>query len=173
MCGRNAFLTSPALPVSMFFLLSLAGGAQAHRLDAQAFLTGNKLQVEAWFSSGEPARGAKVEIRGAGDRLLGEGKMNEKGVFVYTLEKPEALRIVVTAGLEHRKELRISEAQMGQTSVDPIPLADRSSNVPWKDILIGISFLLALAAFFLNYRSARKIRILESRLRVAEKCTKV
>src|SRR5262249_46378058 len=106
---RNSLMHSPALFLAGTFLLLVAGEAQAHRLNAQAFLLpGNKLQVDAWFSTGEPARGAKVEIHGSGDRLIAEGKTNDKGIFDCSLEQLEELRIVVTAGAEHRKELRVS-----------------------------------------------------------------
>jgi hypothetical protein len=161
---------SPALLLAAPFLLFVAGEAQAHRLNAQAFLhPGNKLQVDAWFSTGESARGAKVEIHGNGDRLIAEGKTNDNGSFVCSLEKLEALRIVVTAGAEHRTELRVSTEGINQTSSDPVPLADRDSGLPWKDILIGIGFLLALAGFALSYRNYRKLRSFEFRLGDAEK----
>jgi nickel transport protein len=38
------------------------------------------------------------------------------------------------------------------------PLADRSSPWPLKDVLIGVGFLLAVAAFVLGVRNARELR---------------
>jgi hypothetical protein len=146
------------------FLMSV-GRAQAHRLDAQAFLLpGNKLQVEAWFSSGEPARGANVEVHGAGDRLIAAGKMDEKGIFACTFEHHEALRIVIAAGAEHRKELRITATELSQTGADPVPLADRSESVPIKDALIGINLLLTLAMIGMYLRLRRQLAALEAKI---------
>jgi hypothetical protein len=143
----------------------MTGPAQAHRLDVQGFLLpGNKLQVEGWFSSGEPARGARVEIYGTDGGVVAEGKLDGSGVFTCSLGRPEALRIVVSAGADHRKELTISAVDMLQKPSEPVPLADRSPNLPVKDTLIGVAFLLALAAFVLNYRNSQKIRKLQAQL---------
>jgi nickel transport protein len=38
------------------------------------------------------------------------------------------------------------------------PLADRSSPFPFKDVLIGVGFLLAVAAFVLSWRNAQELR---------------
>src|SRR6516162_1320480 len=92
--------------VALLGLLACAGSAEAHRLDAQAFLRGGQLQVEAWFSSGEPAGGARVQVY-KGDQVIAEGEMDQKGIFICPLKKGGALRIVVSAGLEHRKELQV------------------------------------------------------------------
>jgi nickel transport protein len=164
MFHRDRSLIPPALLLSVAALLGMTGPAWAHRLDAQAFLKGNELQVEAWFSSGEPARGARIEIYGADGRVVADGRLDDNGIFTCSLERAEALRIVVVAGADHRKELLISAADMLQKSSEPVPLADHSSSVPVKDILIGVSFLLALAAFVLNYRNSQKIRKLRAQL---------
>jgi hypothetical protein len=147
-------------------LLATASTAQAHRLDAQAFLLpGNKLQVEGWFSSGEPARGAWVRIHGAEDHLLCEGKLDDQGIFVCTLKQPESLHIVVTAGDEHRKELYVSVPDGTVQASQPLTLADRNTSPPFRDILIGIAFLLALAAFAMAYRNSRRIKELSEVLK--------
>jgi catechol 2,3-dioxygenase-like lactoylglutathione lyase family enzyme len=44
---------------------------------------------------------------------------------------------------------------------DPMPLADRSTRVSLKDVLMGVGFLLALAAFALSVRNARKLEKLK------------
>jgi cobalt/nickel transport system permease protein len=153
-------LLGPALLV----LLLMPSSAQAHRLDAQAFLLpGNKLQVEAWFSSGEAAQAAKVEIYSADGRFIAHGTTNEKGIFTCTIEKLESLRIVVSAGAEHRKEFSVDPADSSTSTSEAVPLAVRDSGLPFRDVLIGAGFLLALGAFFLSYRNARKLRELESR----------
>jgi hypothetical protein len=40
---------------------------------------------------------------------------------------------------------------------------DRSSRVTAKDVLVGISFLLAAAAFVLSVRNARQLKALNRR----------
>src|SRR5438105_4786823 len=103
---RKISLVSPPAPLFVLLVLfASAGKVEGHRLDAQAFLLpGNKLQVEAWFSSGEPARGATINVFGADGRTIADGKLNERGIFICSLTRREALRIVILAGSEHRKE---------------------------------------------------------------------
>src|SRR5438270_5816753 len=100
-----------ALPVALI----LAGNAHAHRLDAQAFLKDGKVQIEAWFPSSGPAKGAKVEVFQTGAQLLTEGRTNEDGIFVFALKDPQSLRVVISDGSGHRKELSIAREAFGQT----------------------------------------------------------
>jgi hypothetical protein len=162
----NRSLKLLVLLIAVIALFATASVAQAHRLDAQAFLLpGNKLQVEGWFSSGEPARGAVVRIHGTEEHLICEGKLDDQGIFVCTLKQREPLYIVVIAGAEHRKELHVSVPEgMVQTS-QPLTLADRNASAPFRDIVIGLAFLLALAAFVMAYRSSRRITGLMERLK--------
>ena len=41
-----------------------------------------------------------------------------------------------------------------------MPRADRSSQVSIKDVLVGVGFLLSVAAFVLSLRNARQLRTL-------------
>jgi hypothetical protein len=153
--------------ITLLVLAGFATPGEAHRLDAQAFLLpGKKVRVESWFSSGEAAHGATVRVFGKGNQLITEGRLDEQGgwVFSYTDQLPE--RIVVYAGAGHLKELTFNAADFNATKsdlADSQPLTDRNSGTRIKDILTGVGFLLALAAFALAIRNSRKIRALEKR----------
>jgi nickel transport protein len=136
-------------------------------------LPGNRVQVESWFdSTGDSPKGAKVEVFDAGQQLLTAGRLDDQGVFVFSFAQAESMTVVVSAGAGHRKELTIPRADLlraltGQPAADTAspsaateetPRADRSSRVSAKDILVGVSFLLALAAFILSVRNARQLR---------------
>ena len=88
--------------------------------------------------------------------------------------KRSVSRSSCSAGAGHRKELEIPEAALSHEpaeshlqastsaegefpDVDPTPLADRSPRVSLKDVLIGVGFLLALAAFVLSLKNARHL----------------
>ena len=181
MRGRFAPLRPPALLFLILTMLLSVGKAQAHRLNAQAFLLPNKqVQIEGWFSTGEPAKGAKVEIRRETNESLASGRLDDQGVFIFSYAEAEPLTIVVAAGGGHRAQLSISAQELaqagrssetrGQASLSkegdppgPIRLAAHDSDTPIRDILIGASFLLAVAAFALSMRNARKLREGKSR----------
>jgi nickel transport protein len=176
MFGRSTPLSPPALLGGLLVLLAAAGTAQAHRLNAQFFvLPEHKVQIESWFENGDSPRSARVQVFRADGRLLTEGRLNEKGLFVFSFPDAEPLKVVVNAGAGHRKELQIaaeelvhsspSETKAGSTpsgtSEDvpgPVARGDRSSQVPIKDVLVGVGFLLAVAAFVLSLRNARQLR---------------
>jgi hypothetical protein len=157
--------------------LTAASVAAAHRLDAQAFvLPGqNKVQIESWFDDGKTPHGARVQVFRANQELLIEGRLDEQGIFVFSYPPGESLRVVVSAGLGHFKELNLSPDELApapQTPAaspaspetapkdrsTPIALADRGPAKWIKDALIGIAFLLAIAAFALGVRNARQLR---------------
>jgi len=157
------------------------GTAQAHRLNGQAFLLPNKqIQIEGWFSTGEAAKGAKVEVRNAAQQLISSGHLNGDGVYVFSFTAPEPFTVDIAAGGGHRAQLSITADQLAaadsgtstrtQESSDgspsrssPIAIGSHDPDLPIKDILIGAGFLLALAAFILSLRNARKLRNLKSR----------
>jgi nickel transport protein len=177
---RYPSVNSPALPAALLLAILLPGSARAHRLNAQAFVLPNqRVQIESWFSSGEPARGARVEVFRPGRQIVASGQMNDQGIFVFDYTMAEALSVVISAGAGHRIEVAVTSEELSRpreqpgkssapanadVAVDPIPLARREADIPIKDVLIGVGFLLALAAFVLGLRNARKLRELRSRL---------
>jgi hypothetical protein len=166
--------------VSLAAMLATAGDARAHRLEADyRVLPGRRVQMESWVDlTGESPRGAAVQVYRPAGQLLTEGRLNDKGIFVFSYTQAERLKVVVSAGAGHRKELEIPEAELArgatdsqaqgtiaataeQPDPDPAPLADRSSRVSLKDVLMGVGFLLALAAFALSVRNARRLNELK------------
>jgi hypothetical protein len=176
MLGRTTPLSAPALLLGLLAVLGSTRPAQAHRLEAEfAVLPGHRVQIESWFDSGGCPRSARVQVFRTNGALLTEGPMNEQGIYVFSFQEIEPFRVVVNAGLGHRKELDIPAAALAQVSSAPqtspasagdsseepsalLPRVDRSSRVSIKDVLIGVGFLLALAAFVLSLRNARQLR---------------
>ena len=146
--------------VAIPLLLSAANDAAAHRLDAQiTVLPARKVQVESWFSNGDVPRGAKVEIFSADGQPLQAGTLDDKGAFSFVTDAVRAMRVVVSAGAGHRKELLVTEAQLAPASSDsPVRVSSRETGAPMRDVLSGIAFLLGLGAFAISVRNAQKLR---------------
>jgi hypothetical protein len=147
-------------------VLFVAAPVQAHRLDAEARAkTVRKIQVESWFETGETPRNAKVEVFGADDVLLTEGRLSEAGTFAFFADGGP-LRVVVSAGDGHVKTLQIPAAnlEVGGAATDttqPLPSADRTP-APWlKEAVAGVALLLGAASFVLSLRNARQLRELK------------
>jgi hypothetical protein len=107
--------------------------------------------------------------------LLAEGNLNEAGQFVFRFTEAEPLEVIVFAGAGHRKSFVIPREKL-DASAPPSPTDDGTTSAPapqfiidrgdaWrdrlKDALIGISFLLAVAAFLLSWRNGQKLKALQ------------
>src|SRR5438105_7612564 len=109
MLGRINSLNPPVFLGAVLMSFLAAGEVQAHRLDAQVFMLPDlKIQVESWFSNGEAAKGARVQVFGAGEQLLHDGQLNEQGILLLPFTDVDRLKIVISAGAGHRKELSVS-----------------------------------------------------------------
>jgi hypothetical protein len=165
-------------------MLCRCSQAKAHRREAEyRVLAGKKVQIESWFDlTGESPVGAKVTVYHANGAVVTQGQIDEKGLFVFPYARSEPLRVVVSAGAGHRKEMQVPAADLAladpraapsSLQADPRtphagsgsePFADRSSKVSVNDVLLGLGLLLALAAFGLALGNARKLRDLRRQL---------
>jgi cobalt/nickel transport system permease protein len=157
-------LTAVALLLAPLALFAVPGAAHAHRLEADyRVLPDKRVQVESWFDiTGDSPQGAKVVVYHADGSVLTEGQIDAKGMFVFSFDKAEQLRVIVDAGQGHGKELHIPASALAKaapssdeetnsgTEATPQPFANRSSQVSLRDVLIGVGFILALGAFVLS-----------------------
>lgn len=142
--------------------LLLPGVSRAHRLLAEyKVLPGNRIQIESWFDfTGDSASDAKVSVYGAGGELFTEGRCNSEGVFVFAYRDVVPMRVVVAAGAGHTRELSIGKEELHlahEGNLGTKPFADRHSGTAAKDIVLGLSFIFALAALFMSIRNARRL----------------
>jgi nickel transport protein len=160
----------PAVPLAVLATLTLTGAAHAHRLEGEyRVLPDRKVRVEAWFETGDAPKGAKVRVyRADGSPLFSSpGELDARGEYVFAYEKAEKLKVVISAGDGHRKELTIPAAELSGPGPSPASAPrgpeetqarERAREFPFKDLLLGITFLLALGAFVLSLRNARRLR---------------
>jgi cobalt/nickel transport system permease protein len=140
-----AFLLIPFVP---------AGPAWAHRLKGEyKVLPGQQVRVEAWFDlTGDSPAGAEIQVTSANGQALAVGTLDEKGTFLFKFDRPEPLRVVISAGAGHREELNISLAELSRYD-DSTP-ADRRPVTTWLMLkaVSGIAAVAALAIFALAWR---------------------
>jgi len=114
-----------------------------------------KVKIESWLDLGGVPSGARLQVfRKSDGQLLLERSLDENGRLTFFADW-QPLHVVISAGDGHQKEIDI---QPESDITSPLPDADRSSRIGIKDILVGVGFLLALAAFVLSVRNHRRIR---------------
>lgn len=164
---RFASLMPPALLAPLLMLLWPCP-ARAHRLVVECrVLPEHKILVEAWYNSPlepHPAQMAKVQVLRSSGNVLIESELDEKGSFTFTYDQPETLRVIVTqtghreeASIDLSKVVPVSKATDEGKNVTP-QISSASNRESAKEVLIGVGFLLALAAFVLGVRNARALR---------------
>jgi cobalt/nickel transport system permease protein len=164
--------SSAALTVFIALLMT-ANPARAHRLQADYFLVADRqVRIESYFDDGKTPQSATVEVRRPDGRLLAQGPLDSQGCFVFAFDEAESLEVTINAGAGHRKSFVIPCEQLQQKAQPPDedtpnfvaqgPFPGRDSHDALreqiKDALIGVSFLLSVAAFLLSWRTHRRLR---------------
>lgn len=174
-------------PLVLAAIVVTAAPVRAHRLvAAYQALPGNKVRVSARYKvipKSIPAQDARVRVFRPGDKLLAEGRTDDNGQFNFSYATVEPLRVEVYQE-GHREEILIGASELETASAQADIALDTpsparigppdgkdpgASTAPeegarsWiKDILVGIAFLLALAAFLLSLRNARALARLKN-----------
>ncbi len=105
--------------------------------------------------------------------MLLEGQLSREGLFQFDAPAGQALQVIVEAGEGHRAEVTIRPDEVADpvaekaepTTTTPAPAQPpplrHDERFPFKDALTGISLLVAVAAFVLSLRNARRLRELK------------
>lgn len=131
--------------------------ASAHGLHLEARFADGSVRVEAFFSDGKPARGARVAVherRGeANGSLVHEGLTDQEGTFSFPgVTGP--VRVTVEDSSGHHAEIDVDPGSTGVASKDP---GLSGLGPAWLRILAGAGVIAALA--FVLRRSSRRGRL--------------
>ena len=137
--------------------------------------------MDCWFETGDVPKIAKVTVlRDNGTPLFPESGDMKEGIFIFPYDKAEPLKVEISAGQGHHKVLHIPAEMLGTATTDKTPAKqettetevprnrERSTGPDLQSLLIGIGFLLALAAFILSLRNARELRRWKNHLQRSE-----
>ena len=130
----------------------------AHKINVFAAVVGGTVQVEGYFPDGRAAENSAVEVYNLAGQMLYQGKTDKKGLWIFSPERPEALKIVISASLGHRNEYLLSlnewfeesveeggepldQNRLEQAIVHPAP----KEPIPWLSLLTGLGLLLGLS----------------------------
>src|SRR5207302_435875 len=94
------------LPMFILCLTPLPG--RAHNLGADFRQVGERVEVEAFFSDGKPARTARVQILDGEKKVLAMATTDDRGKCSLPAPNPGQYQLVVNAGDGHRKELMLT-----------------------------------------------------------------
>jgi nickel transport protein len=97
---------------AILFIFCGASHALAHRIVLFAYVEGNTVFTESYFSDGKKCRNSRIEVFDKSGGKLLEGKTDENGEFSFEPPKKMDLRIVLTASMGHKDEYIIPAAEL-------------------------------------------------------------
>jgi nickel transport protein len=113
----------PILTASVLLFMVTSGVAFAHRVVIFAWIEGDTVFTESQFPDGRKISDARVKVFDHQNNLLLEGTTDENGEFSFEIPKITDLNIVLEAGMGHRGQWPLSEAEiksaMGVTEKSP------------------------------------------------------
>jgi nickel transport protein len=112
--GLRALMTIWVMAV--LFNVGLAEDVLAHKVNVFAYVEGERIMVEGYFSGRVKAQDCLIQVfDGSGNKLL-EGKTDTKGLYSFAIKDlprfKGGLRIVLEAEMGHRAEYSIGESEI-------------------------------------------------------------
>jgi len=117
MCEKGVFRGSRLMPIVsliVFFLLCSSVPAFAHKVYIYAWVEGNTIYTESYFSGGGKVKNGVIQVFDARGKDLLEGRTNAKGEFSFQIPEKATLRIVVNASMGHRGEYVLKAEEIGE-----------------------------------------------------------
>ena len=123
-----------------------ASPAVAHKVNVFAYVEGDRVIVDGYFSGGVKAQNSNVEVFDDQGKKLIEGKTDTKGAYLFKLEDLPAftggLKIVLEAEMGHRGEYNLAAGDIprhaGQSRAQvsaPVPVAvEKATEKPVQSI---------------------------------------
>jgi hypothetical protein len=97
---KRHLIVGTAVGLALVGLFGVPECALAHDMEIDYVLGEKGLRIEVWFSflnEENPARGAKIEVKGAGDAVLLSGETDHGGGFIFQPDSQWRGDLVVTA----------------------------------------------------------------------------
>lgn len=95
------------------FLFCSSIPALAHRVYIYAWVEGNTVSTESYFSGGVKVNNGLVQVFDLNGKKLLEGHTNSKGEYSFQVAGKSGLRIVVNASMGHRGEYVLKADEFG------------------------------------------------------------
>ena len=85
-------------------LLTRSPSVHAHKVYLYAWIEGDRVHTESYFSGGKKVRTGLIKVFDLSGNKILEGKTDEKGEFSFKITEKRGLRIVLDAAMGHRAE---------------------------------------------------------------------
>ncbi|MBW2608647.1 MAG: hypothetical protein JRD05_13575 [Deltaproteobacteria bacterium] len=100
------------------FIIFFSGinSAYAHKVMIFAWVDGDTVFTQSKFSGGKKVKGGKIAVYDTQEKILLEGKTDDKGEFSFKVPEKTTLKIVLYAGAGHRAEWTVPKEDIEEMS---------------------------------------------------------
>lgn len=140
--GDPMFPKRMVMGLVMVFLSGLTVTAYAHKVNVFAYVEGDQIYIQGYFSDGKTAKNSEVTLYGSDGRELIKGQTNEEGVITFPIQGKQSLRIVLNAGQGHQASYEIPLEEITGTAVVPAsdpPPSSTDQSSPVGEMIAGSS----------------------------------
>ncbi len=132
---------SIVMSLSLVFLSTITTTVSAHKVNLFAYVEGDQIYVQGYFSDGHIAKNSEVIVYGGkGDKQeLLKGKTNEEGDFTFPIQGKQSLRIVLNAGQGHQADYLIPVEEVTGTVAatnSNVSISDAKQSLPSSEAFI-------------------------------------
>jgi len=99
--------------IAAIFLL-MSPTAFAHKLNMFAYVEGNEIFAEGYFTDGKKAKNSTITVFDAADKQLLQGTSDADGQFTFAIPQQSDLRITVNAGMGHQAEFVLLKDELSE-----------------------------------------------------------
>jgi len=148
----------PALLIAMILLFSVVPWVNAHGIHVIAWVEGNRVFTESYFSNKNKVIEGDIKVFGPTGKLLLEGKTDVNGIFTFQIPRETELKIVLESAMGHRAEYFLKADEAFANSLNK----DRKAKDPGLyEIVSGIGIILGLAVLILFFRTKKRKTVLK------------
>jgi len=119
-----------ATMAAVFLLMSPT--AFAHKLNMFAYVEGDEIFAEGYFTDGKKAKNSTITVFDAADKQLLQGTSDADGQFTFAIPQQSDLRITVNAGMGHQAEFVLLKDELSEettaTGTENEPASALNSN---------------------------------------------
>ena len=134
--GQNMKGKTGAAMAVLFFFCLFAVPAHAHKVNVFAWYDGNKVELEAYFSSGLKAMSSQVIVTDERGKEIFKGKTNDKGRLSFLPPGKGKYHVVLKAGMGHMAEtdVEVDTKPANKTEGRALPATEKAESqvVPVK-----------------------------------------
>jgi len=105
--GNPMYHKNIVMGLVMVLLSGITATAYAHKVNVFAYVEGDQIYIQGYFSDGHMAKNSEVTIYGDNGQELTKGQTNEEGEITFPVQGKQALRIVLNAGQGHQASYEI------------------------------------------------------------------